>query len=226
MKYEIQGGTLPVVIVSLEPGESVITQSGGMSWMSDNFNMDTESGGLKKAFSRMFTGESLFLNRYTAERVPGIIAFSGSFPGAILPYEIQPGRSLIFQKQAFLASESTVDLSMHFNKTLSSGFFGGEGFIMQKASGRGTVFLEIDGSLVTYDLAPGQTMLLDNGYLAYMEDTVTYDVEKIKGMKNIFLGGEGLFLAKVTGPGKIGIQTHPIPKVAQALIPFIPTSGK
>ena len=168
--------------------------------MTSNMKMETQAGGVGKAIGRMFSGESMFQNKYTAEGSQGLIAFASSFPGEIRALQIAPGQSIVAQKSAFLAAEPGVELSIHFKKKLGAGFFGGEGFIMQKLSGSGTAFVEIDGSVVEYQLAAGQTMLLDTGYLAMMDETVQMDIEMVKGVKNIFLGGEGLFNTKVTGP--------------------------
>ncbi len=217
MQYEIKGDQLPVVVCTLNPGESMITERGAMSWMTSNMRMETQAGGVGKAFGRLFSGESMFQNRYTAEGGAGMIAFASSFPGEIRALNITPGNSIIAQKSAFLAAEPGVELTVHFRKKLGAGFFGGEGFIMQKLSGQGTAFVEIDGSVVEYQLAPGQSMLLDTGYLAMMEETVTMDIEMVHGAKNIFLGGEGLFNTKVTGPGRIWIQTMPLSAVAGIL---------
>lgn len=222
MKYEIKGTPLPVVICEIEPGESLITEGGSMSWMTPNMVMETVSGGLGKSLGRMFSGESLFLNKYTAEGGQGMIAFASSFPGQILPVNIEPNASMVVQKSAFLASQSGVELSIHFQKKVGAGFFGGEGFIMQKLSGQGLAFIEIDGSIVDYQLAAGQTMLIDNGYLAMMDASVTMDIQTVKGLKNKLLGGEGFFLTKVTGPGRVWIQTMPISSVAKSLAPFFP----
>jgi uncharacterized protein (TIGR00266 family) len=222
MKYEIKGTPLPVVICEIEPGESLITEGGSMSWMTPNMVMETVSGGLGKSLGRMFSGESLFLNKYTAEGGQGMIAFASSFPGQILPVNIEPNASMVVQKSAFLASQSGVELSIHFQKKLGAGFFGGEGFIMQKLSGQGLAFIEIDGSIVDYQLAAGQTMLIDNGYLAMMDASVTMDIQTVKGLKNKLLGGEGFFLTKVTGPGRVWIQTMPISSIAKSLAPFVP----
>lgn len=225
MRYKIEGTPMPVVICQLDAGESMITEKGSMSWMTPNMKMETTSnGGIGKALGRMFAGESAFQNRYTAERGEGIIAFASSFPGTILPIEITPGKSIIAQKSSFLAGTEGVDLSIFFEKKMGAGFFGGEGFIMQKISGSGLVFLEIDGSVVEYDLEAGQQMVVDTGYLAMMDDTCTMDVVSVKGAKNMIFGGEGLFNTVVTGPGKIVLQTMPINSVAGAIIPFIPQS--
>ena len=224
MKYEIKGGTFPIVICTLENGEKMITEKGSMVWMSPNMGMETTGGGLGKMFSKAFSGESMFQNIYTANG-DGMIAFGSSFPGKIIPMEIAPGKEFIVQKSGFLASEAGVELSIHFNKKLGAGFFGGEGFIMQRLSGNGTAFVEVDGDLVEYDLKPGQEIIVDTGNVLGFESTVSIDIQQVKGVKNIVFGGEGLFNTKLTGPGRIWLQTMPISGVAQALIPFMPTSG-
>ena len=211
-KYEILGGNLPVVVCELSAGESMITESGSMSWMSPNMKMETISGGgMKKMFGRLMSGDSAFQNRYTAEGADGMIAFASSFPGAIKALEISNGHSMIVQKSAFLASEEGVELSI----------FGGEGFIMQRLSGNGTAFVEIDGHAVEYDLSAGQEILISTGYLAAMEETCTMDVVAVKGVKNMLIGGEGIFNTVVKGPGKVILQTMPISKVAELLTPFL-----
>ena len=222
IKYEIEGGNLPVVICYPEAGQTLCTESGAMSWMSPNMQMDTSSGGgLKKALGRMFSGESIFLNEYTAVGGSGLIAFASSFPGSIIAYEVTPGNGIIVQKKGFLAMEKGLDLSLYFQKKLGKGFFGGEGFIMQRISGRGMVFLEIDGHCKVYDLKPGQSIVLDTGYLAAMSETCTLDIQTVKGAKNVLFGGEGLFLTRVTGPGKVYIQSMPIYHTAQSLAPYL-----
>lgn len=222
MKYEIKGNGLPVVIVQLDAGETIVTESGSMSWMDSNIEMDTKGGGVGKVFGRMFAGESLFQNEYTAVGKPGEIAFASSFPGSILAVDIEPGKEVIIQKKAFLAAEQGVNQEVYFQKKFATGIFGGEGFVMQKLSGRGTAFIEVDGEAIEYDLAPGQTMVINSGYLAMMDSTCSMDVQSVKGIKNIFLGGEGLFNTVVKGPGKIVIQSMPIHKLAQVIIPYIP----
>ena len=220
MQYQIQGGNLPVVICTLNNGESMITERGSMSWMSPNMKMETTTnGGMGRAFGRMLSGESLFQNIYTAQGGQGMIAFASSFPGSIRPLQIQPGKSMIVQKRAFLASERGVELSIHFHRKLGSGFFGGEGFIMQKLSGQGTAFIEIDGSAVEYHLNPGQVMIVDTGYLAAMDETCSMDIVTVPGVKNALFGGEGLFNTKITGPGNIILQTMPISAVASSIAP-------
>jgi len=227
MKYNIIGEPLPVVICEVEPGETLITEGGAMSWMTPNMNMETTTGGgLGKMFGRMLSGESLFLNRYTAMGGKGQIAFASSFPGSIRPIEIAPGKEIVTQKSAFLAGEDTVQLSTFFQKKIGAGLFGGEGFIMQKLSGHGTAFVEIDGYAVEYNLGPGQSMIVDTGYLAMMDATCSIEIVTVPGVKNMFLGGEGLFNTVVKGPGKIVLQTMPASAVAGSIIPYIPTSSK
>ena len=226
MQYKIEGTPLPVVICQLDRGECMMTEKGSMSWMTPNMKMETTSnGGIGKALGRMLAGESIFQNRYTAEGGEGMIAFASSFPGTILPVEITPDRPVIVQKSAFLAGVESVDISLFLQKKLGAGFFGGEGFIMQKLSGKGIVFVEIDGSTVEYDLAPGQQMIVDTGYLAMMDGTCSMDITAVKGAKNMFFGGEGAFNTVITGPGKIVLQTMPVNSVAGALIPFMPSGN-
>lgn len=224
MRYEVKGETLPVVLCYLEGGEKMITEKGSMSWMSPNMKMETTSnGGVGKALGRMFAGEALFQNIYTAQGGEGMIAFASSFPGKIIPYEIAPGKELVVQKSGFLASEMGVTLSVFFQKKIGAGLFGGEGFIMQRLSGQGMVFLEFDGHIVEYDLAPGQQIVVDTGYLAAMDATCSIDIKSVPGVKNMVFGGEGLFNTVITGPGHIWLQTMPISNVAGEIARFIPS---
>lgn len=224
MKYEIKGGSFPIVVCQLEGGEKMITEKGSMVWMTPNIKMETSGGGVGKMFSKAFTGESIFQNIYTAQG-DAIITFGSSFPGMIVPVEISPNRTLIAQKSAFLASEVGVNLSVHFNKKLGAGFFGGEGFIMQKLSGNGTAFIEIDGDLVEYELKAGEKLIVDTGNVAAFDSTVTMDIQRVQGVKNMLFGGEGLFHTVLTGPGKIWLQTMPIVNVAGAIRPYIPSGS-
>ncbi len=219
MQYRIDGGQLPVVICRLAPGESMITESGAMSWMTPNMQMETQgTGGLGKSLGRMLAGDTIFQNRYTAVGGEGEIAFASSFPGSIIAMDISQG-PIVAQKSSFLASEESVKLSVFFRKKAAAGFFGGEGFIMQKLEGRGIAFLEIDGSVTEYTLGPGQQLIADTGYVAYMDATCSIDAQTVKGVKNIVLGGEGLFNTVITGPGRVALQSMPISKVAQSLMP-------
>lgn len=221
LRYEIEGGNLPVVICYPEAGETICSESGAMSWMSPNMIMETNAGGVKKAFGRIFSGESIFLNEYTPAGGTGMIAFASKFPGSIIPYRVSAGNGIIVQKRGFLAMEKGLDLSVYFQKKLGRAFFGGEGFIMQRISGEGLVFLEIDGYCKEYELGAGQTILVDTGYLAAMTDTCTMEIQTVKGAKNIFFGGEGLFLTKITGPGRVYIQSMPIINTAMAISPYL-----
>ena len=226
MKYEIKGNDLPVVICYLENGETMITERGSMSWMSPNMKMETTSnGGIGKALGRMFAGEALFQNRYTATGGNGMIAFASSFPGQIRPWEIGPGREVIVQKSGFLAAEESVELSVFFQKKLGAGLFGGEGFIMQRLSGQGMAFLEFDGHVVEYNLQPGQQIVIDTGYLAAMDATCNMEIKSVPGLKNMVFGGEGLFNTVITGPGRVWLQTMPLSGVAAQILKFMPPSN-
>ncbi|MBQ8109872.1 MAG: TIGR00266 family protein [Clostridia bacterium] len=222
MRYEIKGEPMPVVICQVDNGETMICESGAMSWMTPNMQMETSGGGIGKVFGRLFSGENAMQNHYTARGGAGMIAFAASFPGCIRAYEITPSTPIICQKRSFLASTGGVELSTHLQKRLSGGFFGGEGFVMQKISGSGTVFLEIDGATVEYNLAAGQQLVLDTGYLAMMDATVQLDIQAVKGAKNALLGGEGFFNTVVTGPGRVLLQTMPMSNFASILATLLP----
>ncbi len=223
MNYEIKGEPFPVVICNLNSGESVKCQAGAMAWMSPNMDMKTQTGGLGKMFGKALTGESLFENVYTAANGEGMISFATGVPGKILAVKLEGGKTIIAQKRSFLASSTTIEMQTAVQKKFGAGLLGGEGFIMQKFSGEGDLFLEIDGSVIEYNLAPGQSMLVDTGSLACMEGTVQMDVESVKGLGNKLAGGESFFNTKLTGPGKIWLQTMPVSSLANAIKPFIPT---
>lgn len=226
MKYQIIGEPLPVVICDMDAGETMITEKGAMSWMSPNMRMETQgTGGFGKMMGRMFSGESMFQNKYTAEGGPGQIAFASSFPGTIKALEIAPGQEYVVQKRAFLASDESVELSVFFQKKFGAGLFGGEGFIMQKLSGHGTAFIEIDGYTCEYNLQAGQQLKVSTGFIAMMDATCSMDIQSVGGAKNALLGGEGLFNTVITGPGKVILQTMPINSVARAIQPFIVTGS-
>ncbi len=225
MNYEIKGGELPVVELHLESGESINCENGAMSWMTDNMQMQTKGNGIGKMFSKAMTGEKMFSNTYVANNGPGMITMCTNFPGSIIAIEIGPGREIICQKGAYLASTPGVDMSIFFQKKIGAGFFGGEGFIMQRMSGTGMVFLEIDGTAIEYQLEAGQRMIIDTGYLAMMDASCKMDIETVKGgIKNMVLGGEGFFNTVVTGPGKIILQTMPKVQLASAIGSFLVTS--
>lgn len=194
-----------------------------MSWMSPNMKMETNAGGFKKAFGRIFSGESIFLNEYTPMGGRGMIAFASTFPGSIMAMEIRPGNGIIVQKSSFLAMEKGMDLSVYFQKKIGTGLFGGEGFIMQKITGNGMAFLEIDGHCKEYTLGVGDSIIVDTGYLAAMSESCTMDIETVKGAKNIFFGGEGIFHTRITGPGKVYLQSMPVYQTAQVLRQYMPS---
>lgn len=217
MRYEIKGGAFPIVTCYLENGEQMITEKGAMICQTPNVAMETRGGGLGKMFAKAFSGESMFQNIFTATDGQGMITFGSCFPGRIISLDIAPGRDMILQKSAFLASEVGVQLSIHLSKK----FFGDEGFIMQRLSGQGTAFVEIDGDLVEYDLAPGQQLLVDTGHIASFESTVSMDIRQVAGLKNKFFGGEGFFNTLLTGPGRVWLQTMPISNVAKSITPYL-----
>ncbi len=223
MRTEIKGQPMPVAICYLENGESIKTEKGAMSWMTPNLEMETMGGGIGNMMSRAFSGESMFENVYTAKNGEAMIAMASSFPGDILEFDVSKG-DIIAQKRSFLAREASVDMNIFFQKKLGAGFFGGEGFIMQRFSGKGKVLLEIDGSVMTYELKSGESMMIDAGHLALMEATCSIEIERVKGAKNMFFGGEGLFNTKITGPGKIWLQSMPANTMAQAISPFLSTA--
>ncbi len=226
MQYQIIGEPMPVVQCELQQGESMLTERGSMVWMTGNMKMSTGAGGggLGKMFGRMISGESIFQNTYKAEGGAGMIAFGSSFPGSIRPIVLN-GNSVICQKSAFLASEPSVQLSMHFNKKFGAGLLGGEGFVMQKLTGTGTAFIEIDGFAVDYELAPGQTLIVNPGNVAMMDESVRMDVQSLKGVKNVLFGGEDWFQICLTGPGKVVLQTMTISGLASSLSPFFKTGN-
>ena len=222
MQYEIIGGAFPAVICHLQRGEAMKNESGSMIWMDPCLDMTTTGGGAGKMFGRLLSGESLFMNVYTA-RDNGKIAFGSSFPGRILPVQISPGHELVVQKSGFLASEMGVDLSVHINQKITGSIFGGVGFIMQRLSGQGIAFIECDGEMVEYDPAPGQQIIVDTGNVLAFSGGVSLEIQRVKGAANIVFGGEGLFNTRLTGPGKVWLQTMPICNVAGAIQPFIVT---
>lgn len=223
MQYTIFGENLPAVTISLNQGESIYTQSGGMSWMSSTISMETNmKGGLMKGIGRMLSGESLFMATYTATQDKDEVTISSTFPGKILPLEIANGREYICQKNAFLCAEPTVELATEVVKGASAGFFGGEGFILQRLKGQGIAFIELDGSVCEIQLAAGQRIKVDTGHVAAYETSVSYSVETVKGFKNILFGGEGLFLTSLEGPGKVFLQTMTMSSFAGRIIPFLP----
>lgn len=225
MRYRIFGDNMPGLTLQLDAGESIYTQSGGMSWMTDSFQMETNvRGGLMKGLGRMLTGESLFMATYTAMASGAEITLTTSMPGEIRALQLDGRQQYIAQKSSFLCAQPTVELSTYVNK-LKTGLFGGEGFLMQRISGTGMVFLELDGTIVELDLQPGQRLKIDTGNIAFFEAQVKYDVETVKGFTNILFGGEGLFLSVLEGPGKVWLQSLNAASFASRLMGFMPHKG-
>jgi uncharacterized protein (TIGR00266 family) len=212
--------------VTLARGESIYTESGGMAWMTDGIDMKTSGrGGLGSMIGRKLAGESMFMTTYTCQVDQGMITFTPESPGKVIPLALKPGYSMICQKDAFMCAEETVQLEMHFRRKLGSGLFGGEGFILQKLTGPGTAFVEIAGEVQMVELKAGERLKIDPGHIAMYEPTCSYDVEMVKGVMNMFMGGEGLFLATVTGPGRVWLQTMPLSNLAGSLKRYIATSS-
>ena len=226
MKYEIVGSMLPSVDVYLQAGESVFTERGGMAWMRGDVTMDTNArGGLMAGLGRKLAGESIFMTNYTCNSGEAMVTFTPEAPGRILAFNLQAGQSLICQKDAFMVAQQSVTLEMHFRKKLGTGLFGGEGFILQKISGPGLVFLEIAGDVREYTLQPGETMRIDPGHIAFYETGMAYDIAAVGSLKNALFSGEGLFLATLTGPGKVWLQSMPVSNLADAIKRYIPTKS-
>ena len=222
MEYTIHGTVMQALEVRLKQGEAMYTESGGMAWMTEGIEMKTSGkGGLGKSLGRMLSGESFFMTTYTCRAPEAMITFTLESPGKVIPLNLPAGHSMICQKDAFMCAEESVELSMHFRKKLGTGLFGGEGFILQKLTGPGLAFVEIAGEVQMVELAAGQKLKIDPGHIAMYEPTCSYDVTMIKGMMNWIGGGEGLFLATVTGPGKVWLQTMPLSNLASKLRRFI-----
>ncbi len=226
MKYKISGEDMQSMVIELSAGEKIFSEAGGMAWMSENVEMETSTrGGVEKAIGRIFSGESLFLTTFSVPQGTGTITFTMESPGKIIPMTLAQGQIIIAQKDAFMVGEDSIQLSVHLRKNLGVGLFGGEGFVLQKVQGPGTFFLEIAGEVVLYDLKEGQSLKIDPGHLAAYEPTVKYELTRMHGVKNIIFGGEGLFLAKVTGPGKVYLQTMPVSNLAAKIREYIPAKG-
>ncbi|MEM8780030.1 MAG: TIGR00266 family protein [Cyanobacteria bacterium P01_G01_bin.49] len=226
MHYEIQGTVMQILETHLMLGESIYTESGGMAWMQGDIEMKTDTrGGLMGGLGRALAGESLFMTTYHCRSKTGMIAFTSEVPGTILDLQLNPGQSLICQRDAFMCAEDSVGLELHFRKKLGAGLFGGEGFILQKITGPGKAFLEVPGEMKEYSLKPQETLLVDPGHLALFEPTVAFEIERVKGLKNMLFSGEGLFFAKLIGPGKVWLQSMPIANLAAKLAKYMPSKG-
>ena len=227
MEYKIIGQTVPAVEMTLRQGEIVYTQSGGMTYQTEGIQMKTNArGGVLKSLGRAFSGESIFMAHYSAETDGAKIAFSTTVPGSIVPVNMADlPNGLIIQKGSFLCAENTVSTQVTFTKKFSSGLFGGEGFILQKATGSGLLFLEVDGDMITMNLQSGQTIKVDTGNVVAFESSVSYQIETVKGLGNIFLGGEGLFLTKLVGHGRVILQTQNFGDFVGRIVPFLPSKN-
>ncbi len=226
MRYAIAGTVLQSLEIELTQGESIFTESGGMSWMTDGIEMETNTkGGLMSGLGRALAGESLFMTTYTCSAPTAMITFTPEAPGKVLPIQLAPGQMIIAQKDSFMCAQSSVKMEIHFRKKLGTGLFGGEGFILQKLTGPGIVFLEIPGEVKEFNLAAGQRLKVDPGHIAAFDPSVNYEITSVKGIKNIIFSGEGLFLASLTGPGRVWLQTMPLSNLAQALLKYIPTKS-
>lgn len=226
LEYQIVGTTLQAVVIQLGEGQQIFSERGGMSWMSANIDMQTNAeDGLGGVFKRMISGESIFMVTFTSRGGTGLIGFSAEFPGKIVPLKLGPGQQVICQKDAFMCAERSVQLDIHFRRKLGSGFFGGEGFIMQRLTGPGLAFVELDGEIIEYTLDANQMLKVDTGHVAMFEPTVTFDVEMVRGFKNVLFGGEGLFLSTLRGPGRIWLQTMPAMNLARKIAQYLPSSG-
>src|SRR5579863_8263345 len=223
MRYDISGTVMQTVGVDLAPGETVYSQTATMAWMSAGVRMHTNTGGgLFAGIKRSFAGGSFFVTEFTAEGGAGHVAFAPRFPGTIMPRTLRPGESLICRKETFLCAEKSVSVELAWQQRIGSGFFGGAGFILQKVTGPGTVFLDLSGEVVTKRLAPGERLLLHAGHVGVHEPTVSFDIQMVPGFRNILFGGEGLFLATLTGPGEIHLQSMPILNLAEEIARYLP----
>ena len=227
MEYKIHGTVMQTLDVQLRKGEAIYTESGGMAWMRGDISMETSTrGGIMAGVGRMLSGESLFMTTYTCQSSEGLVVFTPEVPGKVLAMTLASGQTLICQKDSFMCAQDSVKLEMHFRKKLGAGLFGGEGFILQKITGPGMAFIEIPGEVREYALTAGDEMKVDPGHIAMFEPSVNYDITRVKGLKNIFFSGEGLFLANLKGPGKIWLQSLPLSNLAAKLFRYMPTKRK
>lgn len=226
MDHRILGTTLPVVEIHLQPGESIEAVSGELSWMSQSIEMQTTTsfgggGGIFGALRRVAGGGSLFMTEYTAQGSPGMVAFATRVPGHILPVEVSPGRNYLIHRHGFLCATRGVELSVGFQQSLGAGIFGGDGFLLQRLSGTCRAFVELDGEVVPYELGPGETLRVHPGHVGMFEEGVNFEITRIQGIRNMLFGGDGIFLAALTGPGRVWLQSLPLSNLAHALRPYL-----
>ena len=226
IKYHILGTIQQTLAVELQPNQTIFSDTGAMSWMTATATMNTTSGGgLGGMFKRAMSGATAFIIDFAVAGGPGQVAFTTDFPGKILPIELDAGQSVIMHRHAFLCAEKSVTLDVFFTRKLGAGLFGGEGFILQKLTGPGITFAELDGDAVEYHLQPNQVMKVEPGHVAMFESSVTFDIEMVKGMTNILLGGAGVFLATLKGPGRIWLHSMTESKMAQRLAEYMPAKS-
>ena len=226
MQAKITGATLPVLEMALQPGDKIVAEPGEFSWMSGNvqLNTTTQTAGAKGLFGvlgRAMSGGGLFMTEYTVQGGEGLIAFAARVPGSIMAVDVQPGKGYMIHRQGFLCATEGVELSIGFQKSLGAGIFGGNGFILQRLAGTCQAWVELGGEIITYDLAPGQVIQAHPGHVGMFEESVQFDTQLLSGVKNMFFGGDGLFVARLTGPGKIWLQSLTMPNLAHALAPYL-----
>jgi len=226
MQHTITGTTMPVLQMQLSPGEKIVAEPGEFSWMTENIQLNTTTAtagarGLFGAIGRALSGGGLFMTEYTAVGSAGMIAFAAKVPGSIHEVPIPPGHSYMIHKHGFLCATEGVQLAIGFQKSLGSGLFGGDGFVMQRVTGPGTAFVELGGECVTYDLRAGDSILVHPGHVGMYQDSVNFDITMMRGIRNAFFGGDGLFIARLTGPGKVWLQSMTVPGLAHAIGPYL-----
>ena len=230
MRHQVLGTTMPVLEITLEPGEQIVSHTGELSWIGQSIELRTTTSmgsnqGVFGALKRVMGGGSLFLTEYTAAGSPGLVAFCTKVPGHILPVEIAPGRGLLVHRNGFLCATHGVTIGVGFQRRLGAGIFGGDGFVLQRLEGQGTAWIELDGEVVPYDLGPGETLRVHPGHVGMFEAGVGFDITMLRGVRNVLFGGDGLFLAQLTGPGKVWLQTLPLSGIAHALLPYLPQAS-
>ncbi len=226
MEHRILGTTLPVLEIQLQPGESIEAVSGELSWMSQSIDMQTTTGfggggGIFGALRRVAGGGSLFMTEYTAQGAPGLVAFATRVPGHILPVDVRPDKTFLIHRHGFLCATRGVELSVGFQQSLGAGIFGGDGFLLQRLAGTCQAFVELDGEVVPYDLGPGESLRVHPGHVGMFEEGVSFSITRIQGIRNMLFGGDGIFLALLTGPGRVWLQSLPLANLAHALQPYL-----
>jgi len=227
MQSRITGTTMPVLEFMLDPNESIISEAGELSWMGSSIQMTTHTqfgggGGIFGAIKRVAGGGSLFMTEYRAMGVPGELAFATKLPGHIVPVEVAPGHEYMIHRQGFLCATPQIQLGVGFQQSLGAGIFGGDGFLLQRVSGQGTAWLELSGELVMRDLKPGENLRVHPGHVGAFQASVSFQITTVPGIKNMIFGGDGIFLASLTGPGRVWLQTLPISKLAHAIEKYLP----